>query len=78
MLSFSLPGDLPDPGIELTFPATPALHVHSLLLSHRKAHQKSSFIALPDKGGHSRLMPLVTVCPTEEDLTGSFIAVVPG
>ena len=25
--------------------------------------EKNSFIALPGKGGHSRLMPLKTVCP---------------
>ena len=78
MLPFPLPGDLPDPGTELTFPASPALHMHSLLLSHREAHQKSSFIALPDEGGHSRLMPLKTICPTQEDLTRSFIAIVQG
>ena len=28
------PGDLPDPGIEPTFPAAPALQADSLLLSH--------------------------------------------
>ena len=25
--------------------------------------EKNSFIALPDKGGHSRLLPQKTVCP---------------
>ena len=29
------PGDLPDPGIKLSSPASPALQVDSLLLSHR-------------------------------------------
>ena len=33
-LPFPSPGDLPDPGIESTSPATPALQVDSLLLSH--------------------------------------------
>ena len=34
-LSFPPPGDLPDPGIEPTSPATPASQVDSLLLTHR-------------------------------------------
>ena len=33
-LPFPPPGDLPDPGIELTSPASPALAVDSLPLSH--------------------------------------------
>ena len=31
------PGDLPDPGIESVFPASPALQIDSLLLSHRRS-----------------------------------------
>ena len=34
MLLCPPPGDLPDPGIKLMFPASPALQVDSLLLSH--------------------------------------------
>ena len=34
------PGDLPDPGIKLMFPASPALQVDSLLLSHRGSPRK--------------------------------------
>ena len=33
-LPFPPPGDLPDPGIELASPESPALQVDSLLLSH--------------------------------------------
>ena len=33
-LPFPFPGDLPDPGIELASPVTPALQVNSLLLGH--------------------------------------------
>ena len=33
-LPFPSPGDLTDPGIELVFPASPALQVDSLPLSH--------------------------------------------
>ena len=33
-LSFPLPGDIPDPGIEPKSPVSPALQVDSLLLSH--------------------------------------------
>ena len=33
-LPFPSPGDLPDPGIELMSPVSPALQVDSLLLSH--------------------------------------------
>ena len=38
--------------------------------------EKSSFIALPGKGGHSGLMPLKTVYPN--CLVRSFIAIVQG
>ena len=34
-MSFPPPGDLPDPGIEPTFPVSSALQVDSLLLSHQ-------------------------------------------
>ena len=34
-LPFSSPGDLPDPGIELTSPESPALQVDSLPLSYQ-------------------------------------------
>ena len=36
-LPFPPPGDLPDPGIELTSPASPALAVDSLPLSHLRS-----------------------------------------
>ena len=39
--------------------------------------EKNSFIALPDKRGHSRLVPQELCVPTQEDLV-SFIAVVQG
>ena len=38
--------------------------------------KKDGFISLPGKGGHSRLLPLKTLCPTQEDLVRSFIATV--
>ena len=34
LVAFPTPGDLPDSGMELTSPASPALQVDSLLLSH--------------------------------------------
>ena len=34
--------------------------------------EKNSFIALPGKGGHSRLMPLKTVCPNLEGFGEEF------
>ena len=37
-LPFPPPGDLPDPGIKLTSPASPPLQVDFLPLSHLKAH----------------------------------------
>ena len=33
-LPFPSPGDLPDPGVKLTSPVSPALQADSLLLSH--------------------------------------------
>ena len=43
--------------------------------------EKNSFIALPGKGGHSKLLPLNTVCPNPEEFgkiwgIWSFIAMV--
>ena len=40
--------------------------------------EKNSFIALPGKGGHSKLMPTKPVCPTQEDLVRRFMATVQG
>ena len=41
--------------------------------------EKNSFIALPGKRVHSRLLPQKTPCvPTREDMTGSYIATVQG
>ena len=39
--------------------------------------EKNSFITLPDKAGHFRLVPWKTV-PTWEGLVGSFIVIVLG
>ena len=36
-LPFSIPEDLPGPGIKPTFPASPSLQANSLLLSHRRS-----------------------------------------
>ena len=38
--------------------------------------EKNSFIALPDKGGHSGLVPSKLCVPTQESLMRSFIAIV--
>ena len=35
--------------------------------------EKNSFIALPGKGGHSRLLPLKTVCPNLGGITEEFL-----
>ena len=40
-LPFPSPGDLPDPGIEHTSPAAPALQADSLLLSHQGSPRRS-------------------------------------
>ena len=40
--------------------------------------EKNSFIALPGKGGHSRLRPQKLCALTWEDLVKSFIAMVQG
>jgi len=40
------PGDLPNPGIKLAFPATPVLQVDSLLLNYRGS---SGSIIMPNK-----------------------------
>ena len=40
--------------------------------------EKNTLIALPGKGGHSRLMPSKLCVPTWEDLVRSFIAMVQG
>ena len=49
------------------FDAENIASVHRCLLNLRDRVldevEKNSFIALPGKGGHSRLMPLKTVCP---------------
>ena len=39
---------------------------------------KNSFIALPGKGGHSRLVPSKLCVPTQGDLVRSFVAVFQG
>ena len=39
--------------------------------------EKNRFIALPGKGGHSRLMPL-KLCPNGEVFLRSFIAMIQG
>ena len=39
------PEDLPDPGIELTSPASPALQADSLLLSHLEASTKQNNVS---------------------------------
>ena len=39
------PEDLPDPGIELTSPASPALQADSLLLSHLEASNKQNNVS---------------------------------
>ena len=41
-LPFSSPGDLPDPGIEPTFPVPPALQADSLPLSHQGSPKKDN------------------------------------
>ena len=38
--------------------------------------EKNRFIALPDKEGHSRLLPSRLCVPTQEDLVKSFIVIV--
>ena len=40
--------------------------------------EKNSFIVLPGKGGHSRLLPQKLCVPMREDLVRSFIAMVQG
>ena len=39
-----LPGDLPDPGIELVSPVTPALQADSLSLSHRESPKTTEYL----------------------------------
>ena len=38
--------------------------------------EKDSFITLPGKGGHSRLLPQKTMCPNLERTVRSFIVMV--
>ena len=73
-LPLPTPGDLPDPGIEPTYLASPALPADSLLLSHRGSPNHKKNIRQIQIEGPSRkhltiLLKTVKVIKNQENLT---------
>ena len=57
-LLFPTPGDLPDPGIQLTGPAaSPALQADSLPLSHQGSLQYSNMFIIGTSNVHANFIP---------------------